>query len=153
MRTADVATALVLMAGGILVLWDSVRLGIGWGTDGPKSGFFPFWLAVILLACCLAIVTQAVRRADRRPFVTREALGPVLTVLLPAAGFVLLTQFIGLYVASALYMAFYMRWIGRNSWLAVVLLSIGFPVLTFLIFEIWFLVPMPKGPLEAWLGY
>ena len=53
MRTADVTTALVLMAGGVLVLWDSVRLGIGWGTDGPKSGFFPFWLAVILLACCL----------------------------------------------------------------------------------------------------
>jgi hypothetical protein len=46
-----------------------------------------------------------------------------------------------------------MRWVGRHSWLAVVGLAVGIPVATFLIFEKWFLVPMPKGPLEAWLGY
>lgn len=153
MGTADLTTAAVLIAGGILVLWDSIRLGIGWGTDGPKSGFFPFWLAVLMIVACLGIVLQAVRRADRTPFVARGALGPVLKVLLPGTAFVLLTQLIGLYVAAAVYMAFYMRWIGRHSWPAVVLVSVGFPVVTFLIFELWFLVPMPKGPLEAWLGY
>jgi hypothetical protein len=67
--------------------------------------------------------------------------------------FVVLIQIAGFYVASTLYMALYMRWIGRHSWLAVALLSVGFPVATFLVFETWFLVPMPKGPLEAWLGY
>jgi putative tricarboxylic transport membrane protein len=153
MRAADLTTALLLMAGGILVISDSLRLGIGWSTDGPKSGFFPFWLGVILLACCLAVVTQAVRRADRTRFVTREAVGPVLKVLVPATLFVVLIQAIGLYVASALYMGLYMRWIGRHSWLAVVALSVGFAVVTYAVFEIWFLVPMPKGPLEAWLGY
>ena len=115
MRTADLTTALLLSAGGILVIWDSLRLGIGWGTDGPKTGFFPFWLGVILLSCCAGIAVQTVRRADRTPFVTREALGPVLKVLVPATGFVLLIQLVGLYVASALYMGFYMRWIGRHS--------------------------------------
>jgi hypothetical protein len=153
MRTADLTTVLLLMSGGLVVLWDSLRLGIGWGTDGPRSGFFPFWLAVILLLCGVAIVVQAIREGDRRPFVTRAAVGPVLKVLVPATVFVALIQVNGLYVASALYMAVYMRWIGRHSWLAVVLLSIGFPVATFLVFEIWFLVPMPKGPLEALLGY
>jgi hypothetical protein len=153
MRTADVTTALVLMAGGVLVIWDSLRIGIGWGSDGPESGFFPFWLAVILMACCMAIAGQAGRRARGRPFVTREQLRPVLTTLLPSVGFVVLTQFIGLYVASALFMGFYMRWIGRYGWLPVVLVSVLFPVVTFLVFETWFLVPMPKGPLEAWLGY
>jgi putative tricarboxylic transport membrane protein len=153
MRAADLTTALVLMAGGVLVLWDSLRVGIGWGTDGPKSGFFPFWLGVILLACCAGIVVQALYRANRAPFVRREALGPVFKVLVPATGFVLLIEVVGLYVASALYMGFYMRWIGRHSWLAVIVLSVGFAVVTFLVFEIWFLVPMPKGPFEAWLGY
>ena len=153
MRAADLTTALLLMAGGLVALWDSLRLGIGWGTDGPRSGFFPFWLAVILLLCCAAIVIQAIRKRDRRPFVTRAAVGPVLKVLVPATVFVVLIQVVGLYVASTLYMAVYMRWIGRHSWLAVVLLSIGFPVATFLVFETWFLVPMPKGPLEVWLGY
>ena len=46
-----------------------------------------------------------------------------------------------------------MRWIGRHSWLAVAVISVAFPVVTFVVFERWFLVPMPKGPLEAWLGY
>ncbi len=153
MRTADLTTAVVLMAGGSLVIWDSLRLGIGWGTDGPKSGFFPFWLAVVLFACCLGIVAQALRRGDRSRFLKREGIRPVLQMLLPSAGFVLATQFVGLYVATAAYMAFYMRWIGRYSWAAVVVMSVAFPVATFLVFEKWFLVPMPKGPLETWLGY
>jgi hypothetical protein len=74
-------------------------------------------------------------------------------VLGPAVGFVLVMQFLGMYVASALYMALYMRWIGRYAWAPVALVSVAFPVITFLVFERWFLVPMPKGPLEAWLGY
>ena len=153
MRAADLTTAALLMAVGALVVLDSLRLGIGWGTDGPKSGFFPFWLAVVLVSCSLGIVVQALRRGDRAPFVARRALGPVLKVLWPAIAAVLLMQFVGLYVASALYMGFYMRWIGRNSWLAVVAVSVGFSLATFLVFETWFLVPMPKGPLETWLGY
>ena len=153
MRTADLTTALVLMAGGVLVIWDSLRLGIGWSSDGPQSGFFPFWLAVLLTVSCATIAWQAGRRERGRPFITRAQLKPVLTTLLPSAGFVVLTQFIGLYVASALFMGFYMRWIGRYGWIPIVLISVLFPVVTFLVFETWFLVPMPKGPLEAWLGY
>ena len=153
MRAADVTVAAILIAGGLLALGDSLRLGIGWGTDGPKSGFFPFWLAAIMIAACAGILVQAWRRADREPFISRAAIGPVLKVLGPAVGFVLVMQFLGMYVASALYMALYMRWIGRYSWAPVALVSVAFPVITFWVFELWFLVPMPKGPLEAWLGY
>jgi putative tricarboxylic transport membrane protein len=153
MRTADLTTALVLMAGAALVIWDSLRLGIGWGTDGPQSGFFPFWLAVLLMASCVVIAVKASRRTTRTPFVTLARLKPVLTTLLPSFGFVVLTQFAGLYVATALFMGFYMRWIGRYPWVPVALVSVLFPLVTFVVFERWFLVPMPKGPLEAWLGY
>ena len=153
MRAADLITASDLMLLGGVVFYDAVRLGVGWGTDGPKSGFFPFWLAVIMITACALIFLQALWRAPKRAFVTREQLGPVLKVLWPAAAMVVVMQGVGLYVASALYMGFYMRWVGRHSWLAVVLCAIGVPVLTFVVFEMWFLVPMPKGPLEAWLGY
>ena len=67
MRTADVTTALALMGISALVVWDALRLGIGWGTDGPQSGFFPFWLAVIVLVCGACIALKAVRRASRDP--------------------------------------------------------------------------------------
>jgi putative tricarboxylic transport membrane protein len=159
MRTADLATASVLLLLGGVVVVDALRLGIGWGTDGPKSGFFPFWLAVLMIAACGGIVVQALRRTSAAPFVTRAQLAPVLKVLLPATALVVLTAppgnipGLGLYVASAVYIAVYMRWIGHHRWLTVAAVSIGVPIACFVIFELWFLVPMPKGPLEAWLGY
>jgi putative tricarboxylic transport membrane protein len=153
MRSADFVTASVLMLLGGIVLFDAIRLGIGWGTDGPKSGFFPFWLALIMVVTCGIIILQTLWRSSREAFVTRVQLGPVLQVFWPAVAMVFLTHFVGLYVASALYIGFYMRWVGRHSWLAVAGLSIAIPVISFLIFESWFLVPMPKGPLENWLGY
>lgn len=141
----------MLLGGG--VLFDAVRLGFGWGPDGPRSGFFPFWLALIMVVTCAVILAQAARGGRGKSFVSREQLGPVLTVLWPAVAAVGLMHFVGLYVASALYMGFYMRWVGRHRWVTVAALALGIPIACFLIFEKWFLVPMPKGPLEQWLGY
>src|SRR5262245_21426514 len=153
MRVADIVTASILAMTGGLVLADALRLGIGWGSDGPNSGFFPFWLALIMVLTCAIIIIQESRKSTGVKFVTREKIGPVLKVLWPAAAAVILMEWIGLYVASAIYLGFYMPWVGRHSWLAVGILSLGIPVAIFLVFEQWFLVPMPKGPLEAWLGY
>lgn len=153
MRVADLITASVLMLLGGVVVYDAVRLGIGWESDGPRSGFFPFWLGALLIAMCAVILVQAAGLGATRPFVRREQVGPVLKVLGPALAAVVLMQWIGLYVASAIYTAFYMRWIGRHSWVAVAAVALGVPLIAFVVFERWFLVPMPKGPLEAWLGY
>lgn len=153
MRRADVVTAALLMAVAGIVLVDAVRLGFRWAPDGPESGFFPFWLAVIMAGASAAIIVQALRRGRGEPFVTRDKLGLVLKVLWPAAGMVLLIHFVGLYVASAIYMAFYMRWVGRYSWAFALSLPVAVSVTTFVVFEKWFLVPLPKGPLEALLGY
>jgi putative tricarboxylic transport membrane protein len=153
MRLADALTAAVLMLGGGVVILDALRLGIGWGTDGPKSGFFPFWLALILVVTSAVVLVQAVRSRSTVPFVTGKQLGPVLKVLWPATATVALMHFVGLYVASALYLAYYMRAVGRHAWFLVLTLAVLIPLVTFLVFETWFLVPMPKGPLEAWLGY
>jgi len=153
MRAADVVTALALILVGVIVIVDVLQLGIGWGLEGPESGFFPFWLAVAMVVVALAILLQALRQATARPFVTAAKLRPVLAVLAPATAMVVVMEVLGLYVASALYMAFYMRWVGRHPWSTIVVLSVGVPIVTFVVFEKWFLVPMPKGPFEAWLGF
>ena len=159
MRALNLITAALLMLLSAIVIYDALRLGAGWGIEGPQSGFFPFWLAAVLAAVSLALFVQAWRTRSRQPFVTGERFIPVLKVLGPLAGFVVVTDppgpwsGLGLYVAAALYLGFYMRWVGQHRWSTVVFLASVFPVLTFFIFETWFLVPMPKGPVEAWLGY
>ena len=153
MRVADLVTALLLLAVGVVVIVDTLSLGIGWGVEGPRSGFFPFWLAVLMVAAAALIAVQALRRSTSKPFATRAQLRPVLVVLVPATVMVLLMEGLGLYVAAAIYLAFYMRWVGRHAWLTTVALALGIPIITFVVFEHWFLVPMPKGPLEAWLGF
>jgi len=141
-----------MLLGGV-VLFDAVRLGFGWGPDGPRSGFFPFWLALIMVVVCGVILVQAARDGQGKSFVSRDQLDSVLKVLWPATAAVALMHFVGLYVASALYMGFYMRWVGRHSWVTVAAIALGISIGSFLIFEKWFLVPMPKGPFEHWLGY
>src|SRR5207244_10660106 len=101
MRVADLVTASVLLLVGGVVVFDAVGIGIGWGTDGPKSGFFPFWLGVLLIAACGLILVQAARRVDAKPFVRREQLGPVLKVLWPAVALVVLTLWLWLHVSAA----------------------------------------------------
>jgi hypothetical protein len=159
MRAADIVTAALLMLLGGIVIYDALRLGIGLGIEGPKSGFFTFWLAALMVALSAAILLQSLMSGTKRSFVSKERLVPVLKVLLPIAGFVILTDppgplpGLGLYVAGGLYLGFYMRWVGRHDWILTAALSLAVPLIAFFIFEKWFLVPMPKGPLEAWLGY
>lgn len=159
MRAGDLVTAVVLIALGGVVIYDAVQLGVGWGQEGPRSGFFPFWLATLLVLFAAAIFVQAWRRQATKVFARREQLIPVLKVLVPIAAFITVTDppgppdGLGLYVAAALYIAIYMRWVGRHRWTSVAIVAVAVPVVAFLVFERWFLVPMPKGPLEAWLGY
>jgi hypothetical protein len=157
MRKADVLCAAGLLVLAVVVVLEGLRLGIGWGTDGPEPGFFVFYLAVALAFAAVMVLGQAVFPGDsafyRKPFVRPGQWVPVVKVAAPAALMVVLTHFVGLYVAGAVYLGAYMRAIGRHSWLLTLLLSVVIPTLTFLVFEVWFLVPLPKGPLEAYLGY
>src|SRR5262249_32827555 len=152
MRRADAVCALVLLLLAVVVTVEGVRLGIGWGSDGPRAGFFVFYLGVILSVACAVTLGRALLVPDqplyRKTFVEVGQLRPVLIVLLPAAGVVFLTHWLGLYVAGALYIAAYMRGVGRHAWPAAAIVSLAIPLVSFLVFEVWFLVPMPKGPLE-----
>ena len=157
MRRADAICAGVLLAMAGVVIAEGLRLGIGWGTDGPQSGFFVFYLGLSLAVACAVVLGQVRLRRDalvyRKPFVAPGQLAPVLKVLVPAVLMTVGTLFLGLYVAGAVYIAAYMRWIGRHSWIQVMVVSVAIPFVSFLIFEVWFLVPMPKGPLEARFGF
>ena len=131
-----------------------MRLGARWAEDGPQAGYFPFYVGVLVcLSALVNFVMALVNRKDAgREFVDLEKLKLVLAVLVPAVIYVGLISWIGIYVASVIFIAFFMRWLGKYAWWKVAVVSVGVMVAFFLIFEIWFLVPLPKGPVENLLG-
>jgi hypothetical protein len=151
----DLAVAAIIFALGALVAWDSHRLGSGWSTDGPQTGYFPFYIGMIICVCGAVVFVQGLLKlgTDKNVFVTREQFKQVLVILVPSTGYVLGVQFIGIYVSSAIFIALFMRLAGKYSWLRGTVVGLGVSVSAFVMFEIWFKIPLPKGPLENLLGY
>ena len=152
----EIAVALLFVVAAAVVITDSVRVGTTWGADGPRAGYFPFYIGCILAITGAGIVVQALRRwktLAAATFVRRDELKPVLTMLWPTVVYVVLIVVLGLYVASAIYIGTFMLWQGKYKWPSALAVSLCVPIATFLMFEIWFLVPLPKGPLEHLLGY
>jgi putative tricarboxylic transport membrane protein len=154
-RVVDVAVSLVLLGLAFVLGFDNWRTGISWDSAGPQAGYFPFYLSVILAAACIyGLVKEWVgRRVPSAPFVTRDQLRRVLQVLAPTVAFCFLTQWLGLYVASFLLVTGFMATIGRIAVWKSVVTGLVFSLAMFVTFQIFFDVIMPKGPLEALLGY
>ena len=93
------------------------------------------------------------RKEPSETFVTREQFTRVLQVFVPTLAFCLLTQWLGLYVASFLLIAGFMAWVGRIAWWKSLVTGLVFAILMFVTFEIAFDVIMPKGPVEALFGH
>ena len=146
---------LLLVALAMLLGFDNWRSGMGWAKDGPQSGYVPFYLCVILAGASVYGLGAALlrQRPDDDTFVTRDQLRRVMQVFVPTFLFVALTQWLGIYVASFLLVAGFMRMIGRIALWKSLLTSFLFALSMFLTFEIAFDVIMPKGPIEAALGF
>jgi putative tricarboxylic transport membrane protein len=149
MRKADIIVALILMLVGFVVLADSIRLGFGWGMSGPQAGFFPFYMALGTIICTFFIAIMAIRVYKKegvgKPLIMEGGLTQILWVLIPAIGMILLTELIGLHLATVLYLAFYTGVVGRLHWGKVILLSILVPLVVYVLFDRVFLIPLPEG--------
>ena len=152
-RTLEIATAVFFLIVGSVVMWDSSRLGAGWGTDGPQSGYFPFYIGLLMNLASGVNLLLALKSSKTESFVSRPQIKLVLAIFLPCLVYVAVMQWLGLYVSSIIFIALFMRWQGKFSLLKSIVTSVGVVVVLFAMFEIWFKVPLIKGPLEALLGY
>lgn len=157
-RTMEIFTSLALLTLAGVVIMESIKLGYGWvEAQGPAAGFFPFIVAALLAFASLANLIRVLRFGPEEGidpvFVTTAGFGRVLSVLLPLILFVVGIHYLGIYVASAIFIALFMLAIGREGIVKSVVVGVAVPLVMFFMFERWFLVPLPKGPLEAWLGY
>ena len=152
-RTVDIIVSLILLALATLLAFDNWRTGMSWDASGPQAGYFPFYLSLILGAASIYGLAKGFIEPATEPFVTREQLTRVAQMFVPTFLFVVATQWLGLYVASFILIAGFMAVIGRIALWKSLLTSAIFTVIMFITFEIAFDVIMPKGPLEALLGY
>jgi putative tricarboxylic transport membrane protein len=154
-RTVEIVVSFLLLALAVLLGWDNWRTGIGWDDSGPEAGYFPFYLSLILAAASLYGLVKAAlsRELAAETFVTRAQLRRVGAVFMPTLLFCAATQFLGLYVASFLLIGGFMRLVGKIAWWKSLATAFVFTAVMFVTFDIVFDVIMPKGPLEAALGY
>ena len=151
----DLVVAAIIFVLGALVAFDSYRLGASWGADGPQSGYFPFYIGLLLGISSAVVGVQSLLRlpSDRKIFIQRDPLKQVLVLLVPTAVYVLGVQVIGIYVPSAVFIGLFMKIIGQYSWRRSAAVGAAVSVVSFVLFEIWFKIPLPKGPVESLLGY
>jgi hypothetical protein len=157
LRATELVVAALLFVAGAVVVYDSYRLGSKWGSDGPQSGYFPFYIGLLICISSVINFAQALmaRRMDSRNF---RRVGPVQAGVDradPRGVYVLGVKYIGIYLASAIYIAIFMAWLGKYSWLRSIAVGVAVNVSFFLMFEVWFKVPLYKGDLDPlrFLGY
>jgi hypothetical protein len=153
-RGVEIGVALFIMAFATVVIIGSLRAGIDWGAEGPRAGFFPFYLGCfILLSSIVNLFSAVVDIPKGKLFAEWGQLWRVMSVILPTAVFVTLVPRIGIYLCATMLIAFFMKWLGKYQWHIVAAVALGVPLVTFIVFEKWFLVPLPKGPIEEMLGF
>jgi hypothetical protein len=151
-RSVESGVTLVIAIFGAVVVFGSVKAGVNWGAEGPRAGFFPFYIGLFIMVSSGVNLWNVTRDDDGSLFAEWGQLRQVFSVVVPTAIYVASMPFIGLYLASMIFIAWFMRWLGKYNWPIIAAVAIGMPIVTYVIFERWFLVPLPKGPIEEWLG-
>jgi putative tricarboxylic transport membrane protein len=152
-RLMELIVAGLFMATATLIMYDNWRIGARW-EDGPQAGYFPFRVgAIMFIASAVTFAVNLLARTPSANFVDRSQAKQVLQVLIPTAVFVVTIGFLGIYLSAALFITFFMWWLGKYPIYKILPVAILIPIVLFFMFEVWFLVPLPKGPIEDALGY
>lgn len=147
-RTMEIVVAGLFLLFGLTFAISSYNLGAGWSDDGPQSGYFPFYINLLIVIASAATLEQAIASKTPKPrdtFVSTSQLRQILSVLIPAAVYVLGVQLFGIYLASAVYITVFMVWLGKYSWGKSLVLGVAISVAVYCMFEIWFKVSLHKG--------
>ena len=116
-------------------------------SPGPRPAISPS-----ISASLGALIQSVIKHRDRKEvFLTREQGGRILAFGGPMIAFVVLANFLGLYVALLLYLFGAMVFQGGYRPFKAGVVSVASVLIFYVIFEIWFQVPLLKGPVEALL--
>jgi hypothetical protein len=152
---AELGTAVATAAVGLVTLVGAIEFGIGWSTSGPEPGAFPFYIGIMIVLASLATMVKTVMQratiADRA-LLDRDRLKRIGAYFALMAGFVLVAVFLGLYVATVVYVVAAIWWQGGYRIWVGPACGISAALFFYVVLEKAFQVPLLKGPLEAAFG-
>ena len=61
LRAMEIIIAGLLLAFGLTIAYASYQLGAGWAEDGPRAGYFPFYIGMIISISSVVTLLQALR--------------------------------------------------------------------------------------------
>lgn len=153
-RNVEIGLAALILLFGLIIVGGALKAGIGWGFDGPRAGFFPFYVGLLVIIAAAITLYQVISdTGSKKIFADWDQLRQVLSVALPTLAYIIMIAFLGIYISSAALIAYFMLVISSFGYLRTALIAILVPIMTFIVFEKWFLVALPKGPIERMLGY
>lgn len=151
MRLGEITTAGVLALLSIYLMYKSTSLPIGYiSGQGPGGGFWPFWLSFIMLLTTGWIAVNWYRRTSppsRSEEPVLDAYGWKMLFLVGGGiiGFAVLIPIISMYGAIAVFLLYYLKFLGRHGWPLTLILVICLPIGFFFFFEGAMRITMPKG--------
>lgn len=154
MRRAEFVTALIMAAFSIYLMFKSAELPVGWVSgEGPGGGAFPFWLSAMMLGSCVWILFNWYRRTtppsqSDEPFMDSYALRSFVLAAGGVTAMIALVHVIGIYGSVPLFLIYYIRFLGRHSWVTTLSIAIGATLVAFFFFDVALRIVLPKGYLE-----
>lgn len=161
MRIAEMAMAIALAVLSLYIMWksgerpswsDEARFSnVGFGDDGaPAGGFWPFWVCAIMFVCCIWVFVNGLLKLSppsqsTEPYLDHHGLQILLTVGVPVFLLVLLTDYISIYFSMALFLFYYLMYLGRHGIVLSTAMALVVPFWMYLFFDITMTRTLPKG--------
>ena len=149
MKKSDQWSGLFLLILAMFICWGSLRLPYG-DIHNPGPGFFPLWLGIFLggmsIGLFVKITLQKEAARGVRDILAEEIRwGKVLLVIIGLALYGCLLDYIGFLLVTFLLMALLLRSIEPQPWAAVVGWALGGTLGSYLVFEVWMKLRLPRG--------
>ena len=151
MRQGEISLAGLLARFSLYLMWKSTELPIGYiRGEGPGGGFWPFWLSFGMLLSCVAVAWNWWRgktpaSVSDEPLMDSFGWLTVAHVGGGVIGFVALISLVSMYGAVAIFLVYYLRFLGRHSWLLTLAMASILPIGLFFFFEGAMQISMPQG--------
>ena len=145
MRNADRIAGAALLAFAVAFSAGALKFYGYSAPDGPGSGFFPFWLGVIMAVLAAMLLVGALRPGDPgAAWLPRgDGLRRLVVVLGITFAFVALLKVVGMILGTALFLVVLMRVLDRTAWPLTLTVAVVTAGINYLVFTYWLKVPFP----------